>query len=183
MGLFDTIRADWRRHTASQSHRSIPALVVYRFGRWVQEQPAPVAKLGGKLYGAGLLAAEAISGVYLARETEVGEGFHLVHAGGINIHPDTKIGDRVGLMHGVTLGMGPDGGTPTLEDDVFVGANATVIGGVTIGEGARVAATSLVVRDVPAGALAIGVPAKVVPQLKTRLKRHDSIPPPEPDPK
>ncbi len=170
MGLLKDLKADWDLHSRSYSHRSMVALGVYRFGRWVQDLPTPAAKVGGKLYGAGLLAAEAISGIYLARDTEIGEGFHMVHAGGINIHPNTKIGDRVGIMHGVTLGTGPDGKAPTLEDDTFIGANASVLGGVTIGKGARVGANSLVMRDVPPGALAIGVPAKVMPQIGTKLE-------------
>jgi len=168
--LLDQLRGDWKLHSGSGSHRSMPALFSYRFGRWVREQPTPVRWVGGKIYGASILASEAISGIYLDRDTEVGDGLHFVHAGGINIHPDAKIGDRVGIMHGVTLGTGPDGGAPVLEDEVFIGANASVLGGVRIGKGARVAANSLVVRDVPPGALAIGVPAKVIPQLKTRLK-------------
>lgn len=170
MGILKTLRADWRRHAASASQRSMAAVATYRFGRWVREQPKPIAKVGGKVYGAALLAAEVISGVFLDRDTEIGEDFHLVHAGGINIHPDVVIGDRVGLMHGVTLGTGPDGGAPVIGDDVFIGANATVLGAVTIGAGARVAANSLVIRDVPEGALAIGVPAKNLPQLQTRLR-------------
>ncbi|MEL7371819.1 MAG: serine acetyltransferase, partial [Myxococcota bacterium] len=171
--LVTQLRKDWERHRASASHRSMPAIANYRFGRWVQNKPLPIRWLGGKLYGAGLIVAEAISGIYLARDTEVGDGLHFVHAGGINIHPGSIIGDRVGIMHGVTLGTGPDGRAPTIGNDVFLGANASVVGGVSIGDGARVAANSLVITDVPAGALAIGVPAKVVPQLKTKLKREE----------
>lgn len=164
--LLRQIRADAKRHAASASHRSMPALVTYRFGRWVQKQPAPVAWVGSKVYGVSLLVSEAVSGIFLDRGTEVGEDLHLVHAGGINIHPGVKIGDRVGIMHGVTLGAGPDGDVPTIGDDVFIGAHASVLGGIRVGDGATVAANSLVIKDVPAGALAIGVPAKNVPQLK-----------------
>ena len=172
LDLIAQLRKDWARHKASASHRSMPALANYRFGQWVRDKPLPVRWVGGKVYGAGLLVAEAVSGIFLDRNTEVGEDLHFVHAGGINIHPDVKIGDRVGIMHGVTLGTGPDGRAPSIGDDVFIGSNASVLGGVTIGEGARVAANSLVVNDVPPGALAIGVPAKVVPQLKTSLRRE-----------
>ena len=155
----------------------MPAIVNFRFGQWVAEQPPPIRWAGGKVYAVGLILSEMVSGIFLARDTEVGEALHFVHAGGINIHPDSKIGNRVGLMHGVTLGVGPDDRCPIIGDDVFIGANASVIGGVTIGNGARIAANSLVVNDVPPGALAIGVPAKVLPQLKNKLRAVDSEPP------
>ena len=171
--MLSELRRDWQRHRASASHRSMPALATYRMGRWVREQPAPLRWIGGKVYGVSLLVSEAISGIYLDRDTDVGEAIHFVHAGGINIHPATKIGDRVGIMHGVTLGSGPDGGTPTIGDDVFIGANASVIGEVKVGDRARIAANSLVLRDVPPDSLAIGVPAKVMPQMRTSL-REDS---------
>ncbi|MGF1464669.1 MAG: serine O-acetyltransferase [Sandaracinaceae bacterium] len=162
--LIRQLREDWGRHKASASVRSMPALVNYRVGRWVKEQPLPVRWAGGKVYGVGLLVAEMMSGIHLDRDTQVGEGFHMIHAGGINIHPDTVIGDRVGIMHGVTLATGPGGRPAVIGDDVFIGANACVLG-AEVGAGARVAANSLVLNDVPPGAMAIGVPAKNVPQL------------------
>ncbi len=59
--------------------------------------------------------------------------------------------------------MNTDGGVPTIGDDVFIGAGAVVLGAIHIGQGARIAANSLVLTDVPAGAMAIGVPAKIYP--------------------
>src|SRR5262249_16975207 len=72
---------------------------------------------------------------------------------------------RVRILHNVTLGtnMGPD--VPTIGNDVFIGCGASILGKVTIGDGARIAANSLVIADVPPGATAIGVPAKVMPNL------------------
>jgi serine O-acetyltransferase len=162
-GLLSALRADWARHSASASQLSMLALANYRFGRWVRDRPAPVRWVGGKVYGVGLLASEAVAGVFLDRDTEIGEDLHLIHSGGINIHPRVKIGDRVGIMQGVTLATGPDDAAPVIGNDVFIGANACVIGGVTVGDGARIAACSLVIRDVAPGMMAVGVPARVVP--------------------
>ncbi len=158
-----TLYVDYERHSASCAQRVLPTLVTYRLGRWAAQRRGWVGYLGGKLYGASLMTSELVSGVFLDRATEVGEDIHFVHGGNINIHPNTKIGNRVGIMQGVTLGTTPasDEG-PTIEDDVFIGANASVLGPVVIGAGARVAANSLVLRDIPPGALAIGVPAKVM---------------------
>lgn len=163
MLLFDEIKADYRRHGSSASNPAFWALATYRFGRWAAELPRPARAVGGKLYGAMALAVELTSGITLHREVEIGAAFHLVHSGNIKIHPATRIGDRVGIMHDVTLGSAMDRpGAPTLGDDVFVGAGAKVLGCVTIGNRARIAANSLVVTDVPADATAIGVPAKIL---------------------
>lgn len=103
-----------------------------------------------------------VSGVFLHRETETGEDLHLIHGGNIQINHATVIGNRVGIMHGVTLGASTDPQAPTICDDAFIGCNSSVLGGVTVGERATISANSLVISDVPPDSLAIGVPAKIV---------------------
>ena len=112
------------------------------------------------VYGQAKPVVTFVTGVDLECTTEIGKEFHIVHAGGIAIHPHAVFGDRVGLMHGVTIGCNMGPAAPVIGDDVFIGCNASVLGGVTIGDGARVAANSLVIYDVPPGAIAIGVPAR-----------------------
>jgi serine O-acetyltransferase len=93
----------------------------------------------------------------------VGEEFHLIHWGNTKIHPGVVIGNRVGIMHDVTLGTTMERpGVPRIGNDVFIGAGAKILGPVTIGDGAVVAANSLVLSDVPPGATAVGVPARVL---------------------
>lgn len=106
-----------------------------------------------------------LTGVDLDRTTQVGEALHIVHGGMISIHPDAIIGDRVGIMHGVTLGTNMGPGAPVIGDDVFIGCQASILGRVKIGNGARIAANSLVITDVPSGAVAIGVPARIGPDV------------------
>jgi acetyltransferase-like isoleucine patch superfamily enzyme len=96
------------------------------------------ARAHGVVYGFLFLLVELSSGIVLNREVRVGKDFHLVHSGNIKIHPDTVIGDRVGIMHDVTLGSNTErGGAPILGNDVFIGAGAKVLGNVRIGDGAR----------------------------------------------
>ena len=169
--LFETLKGDWERHVETGNYRCFVTLLNYRFGGWAKERSGITRVIGGKIYGAASMATEIFSGISLDRDTKIGEAFHLVHAGHINIHPDVVIGDRVGIMHGVTLGMdGNKPGTPTIEDDVFIGTNASVLGQVTVGKGARVAANSLVIANVPAGAVVVGVPARILPSFAGKKK-------------
>ena len=139
------------------------AIANYRFGRWANELPPGLREIGGKAYAAMSLFIEVTSGIILPREAQVGKDFHLVHSGNTKIHPQTVIGDRVGIMHDVTLGMTPDGcGVPTIGDDVFIGAGAKILGAVKIGARSRIAANSLVISDVPPDTTAIGVPARIL---------------------
>ncbi len=124
---------------------------------------------------------------------------------GIEIHPGAKIGRRVFIDHGMgvvigeTTEIGDDcliykgvvfGGTtlekkkrhPTLGARVVVGSNATILGAITIGDGARIGSGSVVVRPVPAGATVVGVPGRIVESLTVdRLDldfEHGNLPDP-----
>ncbi len=93
-----------------------------------------------------------------------GRRFVLAHGGrGVIIVPDAVIGDDVVMAPYSGLGVAyPAAGAPTLGDRVYVGASVTVMGPVTVGDGAFIGTRALVVKDVPAGVLAVGLPAKVV---------------------
>jgi serine O-acetyltransferase len=102
-------------------------------------------------------------GIRLHREVTIGKNFHLIHSGNIHIHPSCIIGDNCGIQHDVTLGNNMERrGAPVLGNNVYIGVGAKILGPVTIGDGARIAANSLVVSDVPPGATAIGVPARIL---------------------
>jgi len=167
--MIDALRRDWELHRRSGAQRAMLALASYRFGRWSMGLESRALRgVADALYGASQLASEVLSGVHLGRDTEVGDGLHFVHGGNVQIHDGAKIGARVGIMQGVTIGVHVGPGAPVIGDDVFIGANASVLGPVTIGAGARIAANSLVITDVPPGATAIGVPAKIIP-ARTQL--------------
>src|SRR5215469_7947363 len=91
---------------------------------------------------------------------QIGPGFFIAHGGPIRIHEATRIGADCAVTHGCTIGAGPHAGGAAIGDHVFIGCNASIIGKVNVGDGAVVAANSLVLADVPAGFTAIGVPAK-----------------------
>ena len=88
-------------------------------------------------------------------------GIH--HFGNIFVHANAHIGANCTLRQGVTIGNRHENGpVPVLEDNVELGAYAQILGGVRIGKGARIGAMSVVLIDVPAGATAVGVPARIV---------------------
>ncbi|MFC4357814.1 acyltransferase [Halobium salinum] len=98
--------------------------------------------------------------------TEIGDNVSLQT--GVYVPSYTKIGDRVFVGPRAVLTNDPypirqevDLVGPTLEDDVSIGANATILPGVTVGEGSFVAAGAVVIEDVPPGSLAVGVPAQI----------------------
>jgi serine O-acetyltransferase len=94
---------------------------------------------------------------------EFGPGFVLVHPVGVVINSKVRGGNGVILESSVVIGD-EKGQSPRLEDDVFVGAGAKIIGGVVVGTGARIGANAVVVNDIPAHATAVGIPAHIVRQ-------------------
>lgn len=89
------------------------------------------------------------------------------------IAADAEIGNNCIILHGVTLGVrsgpGPDGRyAPKLRHRVFVGANAVLLGPITIGDDAKIGAGAVVLQDVPAGWTAVGNPARLLPPQAER---------------
>ena len=169
--MFDRIREDYAFYR-SWRHRALWALLLFRYGQWsLALRSRPLRWLTGKVYGLVRIFSPIFTGIAIDRGMRVGRQFRIIHAGGIVIHPDVVFGDRCGIMHNVTVGTNMDRpGTPVIGDDVFIGTGAVVIGNIRVGDGALIAANSLVFFDVPEDALAMGVPAVIYPN-KSRLRR------------
>lgn len=160
--MLKELAADYRRHDRSILNPALWAVWNYRYGVGIDRIGfAPLRWLLGKSYGLNLFLILITSGICLYRETRIGKDLHLIHAGNISIHPGTIIGDRCGIMHDVTIGTNMVEGTPTIGDDVFIGAGAKILGNIRVGNNVKIAANSLVISDIPDGCTAMGVPAKV----------------------
>jgi len=105
------------------------------------------------------------TGIEIHPGATIGKSLFIDHGTGVVIGETAEIGNYCTLYQGVTLGgTGKDVGKrhPTLEDDVMVGAGAKILGPVTIGKHAKVAAGAVVLIDIPKRATAVGIPARVV---------------------
>ena len=118
----------------------------------------------------------SLTGVEIHPGATIGRRFFIDHAMGVVIGETAEVGDDVMLYHGVTLGGRSLQRTkrhPTLEDGVTVGAGARILGPIVVGAGAQIGANSVVVRDVPAGAVVVGVPGQVRQRATQAVDPYD----------
>ena len=117
-----------------------------------------------------------MTGIEIHPAAKIGERVFFDHAMGVVVGETAEIGDGCTIYQGVTLG-----GTslykgekrhPTLGKDVVVGAGAKVLGGFTVGDGAKVGSNAVVTKPVPAGATAVGNPARII-QVEADAKREE----------
>lgn len=106
-----------------------------------------------------------LTGVEIHPGATLGRRFFIDHGMGIVIGETAEIGDDCTIYHGVTLGgVSWNGGKrhPTLKNNVVIGAGAQILGPITIGNGGKVGSNSVVVKDLPDNATAVGIPARIV---------------------
>lgn len=112
---------------------------------------------------------EFVTGAQLPGESDIGVGLRVYHPNGLVVSPKSKLGERVSLHSDVVLGV-RDGDwrveAPMVGDDVTLGTGAKLLGSIHIGDRSIVGANSVVMKDVPADHIAVGIPAKVIPQKK-----------------
>ncbi|WP_343631533.1 serine acetyltransferase [Roseateles sp.] len=173
--------ARWGLGRMPRREQSMWALWVYRYGRRVDAAPAGLGRtLHCKLYLLLHTVVETLTGISLPKDTRIGPGLKIWHFGGIFVNPGTVIGAHCTLRQGVTLGNRVDGGPcPVLEDGVELGAYAQVLGGVRLGAGCKIGAMSVVLQDVPAGATAVGNPARILvkPSVDTAASTPEATAP------
>ena len=103
-----------------------------------------------------------VGGCVIGVRAQFGPGLVLIHPIGVVINSSVRGGRNVWIESGVVIGENR-GQVPVLGDDLFVGSGAKIIGGVRIGQGARIGANAVVLHDVPDGATAVGIPARARP--------------------
>jgi serine O-acetyltransferase len=164
--LIELVREDWAAHGHDWTRPGFRALATYRFGVWRMHIRNKVVRAPfSVLYRFLYRRARNVYGIELPYTARVGRRVVLEHAGAIIIHGNSEIGDGCIIRQGVTLGnrrLDAPMEAPRLGRNVNVGSGAKILGAVSIGDDAVVGANAVVLCDVPAGALAVGVPAKIV---------------------
>ncbi|MDO4680064.1 MAG: serine O-acetyltransferase EpsC [Aerococcus sp.] len=110
--------------------------------------------------------AKRVTGIEIHPKATIGRDIFIDHGVGTVIGETAVIGDRVTILHGVTLGS--DGRThtphahrhPVVDDDAYIGAHAQLVGAIHVGHHAKIGAGAVVIEDVPPYATAVGVPAR-----------------------
>jgi serine O-acetyltransferase len=160
------IRAIRERDPASRSNieavltsPGLHAIALHRAANWFWRK--------GLFLPARLISHlnRAVTGIEIHPGARVGKGVFIDHGMGIVIGETASIGDNVTMYQGVTLGgTGKERGKrhPTVEENAVIGVGAAILGAVTVGEGARIGAGSVVLKDVPPHATAVGMPARAV---------------------
>lgn len=167
-GFLADLRAPLERDPAARgwldvvlSYPGFHALTAHRFNHSLYEAGVPILPR----FFAHL--TRFFTGIEIHPAAKIGNGIFIDHGMGVVIGETSEIGDGCTIYQGVTLG-----GTssshgkrhPTLGRNVTVGVNAAVLGAIALGDNAKVGGGSVVVKDVPANATVVGVPARIVAQ-------------------
>lgn len=163
--MFENIREDWRTYQGDIWRQGLWVMCAYRFGRWrYHVRPAMVRKPLSLMYKIWRTLVQMATGIELPCETQVGRRLVIEHFGNIIVSGDAVLGDDVILRQGVTIGLKntSERGAPRIGNRVDIGAGAKLLGPISIGDDAVIGANAVVLRDVPAGMLAVGIPARII---------------------
>jgi serine O-acetyltransferase len=174
--LFDQVDSIIIRDPAARNRLEVITCYPGLHAVWIHRLSHGLWKLGLKWLARLLsMLARFITGIEIHPGAKIGRRVFLDHGLGIVIGETTEIGDDCTIYQGVTLG-----GTslykgvkrhPTLGKGVVISAGAKVLGGFTVGDGARVGSNAVVLKEIPAGATAVGIPARILhpdlPQAST----------------
>lgn len=163
--MFEQFRDDLSVYREGILAQGFWAVRVHRFGiRRKAVKTVVLRKIWGAFYLVLAKLTQIIAGIYIGPNVRIGRRLQIEHFGNIIIHSEVSIGDDVIIRQGVTIGnrrLDAPLDVPTIGDRVNIGAGAKILGKVTIGNDAHIGANAVVLSDVPAGAVAVGIPATI----------------------
>lgn len=165
IGILALIAEDRRSQDEGLMSQGFWALFWHRFGNWrMSVKPKALRAPLSLVYRIGAKLTQWVCGIDLPYTVNVGRRVRLEHFGGM-ILIARAIGDDVIIRQNTTFGIARTDRLrdwPVIGDGADIGVGAAVLGRVGVGAGARIGANAVVVRDIPAAATAVGVPARVV---------------------
>lgn len=180
LGLFhEDLMTARRRDPAATSSLEIALTYPGVHALWTHRVSHALWQFGAHTPARALSSvARAVTGVDIHPEAQIGRRVFIDHGTGVVIGQTAQVGNDVVIFHGVTLGgvaMTPGKRHPTVGDHVMIGAGAKVLGPITVGTGVKIGANAVVVKDVPCGNVAIGVPARLLPKPEKDTRDRDLI--------
>src|SRR5271154_736136 len=138
----------------------------YRLGNWLHVA-RPAFLIRAPLKVVSFFAnkfCEVFMEMCIDPHASIGPGLYIGHIGGGHINPQAILGSNCDLAHRVTIGTSAMGrqGAPVLGNDVYIGTGATLVGKIKVGNGAKIAANTLVISNIPDGATVMGVPGRII---------------------
>jgi len=125
------------------------------------------------------------TGIEIHPGAKIGKGFFIDHGMGVVIGETSEIGDNCTIFQGVTLGgTGKERGKrhPTLRNNVVIGAGASILGDITIGDSSYIGAGSVITKDVPPTSTMVGVPGRIIrlegKKIRGATLDHTNLPDP-----
>ena len=160
---------------------AIWAITIYRFGNWLYSTNLFVLiRIPLKVvYFFAYLFSEVVMEMCLDPQASIGGGLYIAHIGGIHINPQAIVGSNCDIAHRVTIGASAMGrqGAPVVGNGVYIGTGAALVGKIKIGNGAKIAANTLVMSNIPEGATVMGVPGRIIMRPpKTVVQPETSAP-------
>jgi putative colanic acid biosynthesis acetyltransferase WcaB len=142
-------------------------LVFFRIANYLACRNKLTLYVGAPVILLYMFVTDWVMGIEIPVKTRIGKGLTLYHGTGLVINGFCVIGDYCIMRHGVTIGNtlhddGTHSGVPVIGNHVEFGAHCVLLGEIRVDDHARIGAGAVVLRDVPAGAVAVGVPARIL---------------------
>jgi serine O-acetyltransferase len=155
------------------AYPGVHAIWGHRISHWLWNRNAHLAaRVFGEL-------TRILTGVEIHPGAVLGPGLFIDHATGVVIGETAEVGEDVTIFHGVTLGgTGRETGKrhPTVGDRVTIGAGAKVLGAIKVGDDSRIGANAVVVKEVPASSVVVGVPGQIVSRPNSASEDESMLP-------
>ncbi|PJB72093.1 MAG: serine O-acetyltransferase [Alphaproteobacteria bacterium CG_4_9_14_3_um_filter_47_13] len=172
-GFLSLIKSDAVRWNENMNILNFLAILLFQpgfqlsFSLRLQQALCAIPVLGSLLRKVVWYFTCILLGCHCSSRATYGRGLHFPHPIGIVIGDGVQIGDNVTVYHGTTIGLKDFGkdAYPILEDDVIIYAGAQVLGSVTISKKSIVGANAVVLKNVPEGAAAVGIPARIIEKI------------------